>query len=334
MNLQTKVNVTVPDFSVDYNSKLMMLGSCFAENMGGRFSYYKFDVDVNPCGIVYNPLSVANALRLVIEGKRFKGEDLFQVGGKWASLFHHGAFSSTDQAVCLNRINERLERANRNLGALDLLVITWGTAWVYKYTKEGVVVANCHKIPSQEFERYRLSVEDIVAEYVPLIESLRQVNPGVRVVFTVSPIRHWKDGAHGNQLSKATLLLAIDQLQERLDHVYYFPAYEIVLDELRDYRFFADDMLHLSGFTIDYIWERLLYSYISPEVLGLMNQIGRINRGVAHRPFDTGSLEYRQLVKKLLAEIGVVTKEYPIVDFHEEIKYLESMSESGQSLGL
>ena len=305
--------------------RLMMLGSCFAENMGSKFSYYKFDVDVNPCGIIYNPLSVANVLRLIVEGKQFEKSDLRQVGGKWVSLYHHGAFSSTDPDECLRRINDRLTKATGELRTLDLLVITWGTAWVYRYTRENIVVSNCHKIPSQEFERSRLSVEDIVKEYLVLIGRLREINPGLRILFTVSPIRHWKDGAHGNQLSKATLLLAIDRLREELQHVYYFPAYEIVLDELRDYRFYADDMLHMSGFTVDYIWERFLYSFISPEVLGLMNQIGRVNKGVAHRPFDPQSEEYHRLVKKMLAEIAMISRSYPMIDFSEEKRKLNEV---------
>ena len=325
MNLQTKITVAAPDFLIDYNSRLMMLGSCFAENMGSKFSYYKFDVDVNPCGIIYNPLSVANVLRLIVEGKQFEKSDLRQVGGKWVSLYHHGAFSSTDPDECLRRINDRLTKATGELRTLDLLVITWGTAWVYRYTRENIVVSNCHKIPSQEFERSRLSVEDIVKEYLVLIGRLREINPGLRILFTVSPIRHWKDGAYGNQLSKATLLLAIDRLREELQHVYYFPAYEIVLDELRDYRFYADDMLHMSGFTVDYIWERFLYSFISPEVLGLMNQIGRVNKGVAHRPFDPQSEEYHRLVKKMLAEIAMISRSYPMIDFSEEKRKLNEV---------
>ena len=325
MNLQTKITVAAPDFLIDYNSRLMMLGSCFAENMGSKFSYYKFDVDVNPCGIIYNPLSVANVLRLIVEGKQFEKSDLRQVGGKWVSLYHHGAFSSTDPDECLRRINDRLTKATGELRTLDLLVITWGTAWVYRYTRENIVVSNCHKIPSQEFERSRLSVEDIVKEYLVLIGRLREINPGLRILFTVSPIRHWKDGAHGNQLSKATLLLAIDRLREELQHVYYFPDYEIVLDELRDYRFYADDMLHMSGFTVDYIWERFLYSFISPEVLGLMNQIGRVNKGVAHRPFDPQSEEYHRLVKKMLAEIAMISRSYPMIDFSEEKRKLNEV---------
>ncbi len=325
MDLQTKITITTSDFSIDYNSKLMMLGSCFAENMGNKFSYYKFDVDVNPCGIVYNPLSVANVLRLMVDGKQFGRENLRKVGEKWVSFYHHGAFSSTDPDECLYRINERLVKATEELRSLDLLVITWGTAWVYKYVRENVIVSNCHKIPSQEFERRRLSVDEIVTEYVAIINCLRKINPGLRILFTVSPIRHWKDGAHGNQLSKATLLLAIEQLQEKLERVYYFPAYELVLDELRDYRFYAEDMLHVSSFTVDYIWERFLYTFISPDVLGVMNQIARINKGMAHRPFDVFSEDYQRLAKKILAEIVMITRAYPMIDFSCEQEKLQKI---------
>lgn len=325
MNLQTKVNIAAPDFTIDYNSKLMMLGSCFAENMGSKFSYYKFDVDVNPCGIVYNPRSVANVLRLIVEEKKFGKEDLMQVGEKWVSLYHHGSFSSTDPGESLEKINQRLERASGEIRAADLLVITWGSAWVYRHVGTDVVVSNCHKIPSGDFDRYRLSVEEIVEEYTGLIGRIREVNPGIRVLFTVSPIRHWKDGAHGNQLSKATLLLAIDQLREKLSGVYYFPAYEIVLDELRDYRFYADDMLHMSSLTIDYTWERFLYSFISPEVLGLMNQIGRINKGLMHRPFDPRSNDYQRLLKNIQTEIDAIARSFPSIDFSEEKKKLNDL---------
>ena len=328
MDLQTKITITTSDFSIDYNSKLMMLGSCFAENMGNKFSYYKFDVDVNPCGIVYNPLSVANVLRLMVDGKQFGRENLRKVGEKWVSFYHHGAFSSTDPDECLYRINERLVKATEELRSLDLLVITWGTAWVYKYVRENVIVSNCHKIPSQEFERRRLSVDEIVTEYVAIINCLRKINPGLRILFTVSPIRHWKDGAHGNQLSKATLLLAIEQLQEKLERVYYFPAYELVLDELRDYRFYAEDMLHVSSFTVDYIWERFLYTFISPDVLGVMNQIARINKGMAHRPFDVFSEDYQRLAKKILAEIIMITRAYPMIDFSCEQEKLQKIIQS------
>ena len=257
MELQTKVDIPRPDFVIDYSTRMMMLGSCFTENIGEKFRYFKFDVDVNPCGIVYNPLSAANTLRLLLDGKTFTPEDLILVNGKWASLYHHGDFSSPDQAECLSRINDRLERARRQLAAADALIITWGTAWVYDHLRSGVTVANCHKLPPQEFKRRRLDIDEIVEEYSRLLVRIREAVPSIRVIFTVSPIRHLKDGAHGNLISKATLLLAEEEICGMFPgQCEYFPAYEIMMDELRDYRFYAEDMVHPSAQAVNYIWER------------------------------------------------------------------------------
>lgn len=318
MELQTKVDIPRPDFVIDYSTRMMMLGSCFTENIGEKFRYFKFDVDVNPCGIVYNPLSAANTLRLLLDGKTFTPEDLILVNGKWASLYHHGDFSSPDQAECLSRINDRLERARRQLAAADTLIITWGTAWVYDHLRSGVTVANCHKLPPQEFKRRRLDIDEIVEEYSQLLVRIREAVPSIRVIFTVSPIRHWKDGAHGNQLSKATLLLAIDALREKFPDVSYFPSYEIVLDELRDYRFYADDMLHVSPFAVNYIWERFKETYLPASLQTLMARIDRINKGVNHRPFDASSEEYRRFARNLLAEMEAITRDAPRADFSRE----------------
>ena len=318
MELQTKVAIARPDFGIDYSTRLMMLGSCFTENIGEKFLYHKFDVEVNPCGIVYNPVSVANTLRLLLDGKEFAPQDLIFANGKWASLWHHGEFSSPDRSACLAAINSRMRQARMRLAALDVLIVTWGTAWVYTHLRSGVIVANCHKLPAREFERHRLSVEAIVDDYARLLSRLWETNPSLCVIFTVSPIRHWKDGAHGNQVSKATLLLAADMLQRRFSGVDYFPSYEIVLDELRDYRFYADDMLHPSPLAVEYIWERFCDTYLSPSVLPLMARVDRINKGVAHRPFDAGSDDYRRFARKLLSDMEAVSGECPSVDFSQE----------------
>jgi hypothetical protein len=254
--------------------------------MGEKLAYYRFDAEVNPCGILYNPFSAATALEFLARDRRLAARDLLQVNGKWVSLYHHGSFSDPDRDACLERVNARLERAAGMTRAADLLVVTWGTAWVYEHAREGIVVANCHKIPDREFKRYRLSVDEIVARYSALLPVLRAINPGARLLFTVSPIRHWRDGARGNQLSKAILLLAIEQLQERFDNVFYFPAYEIVLDELRDYRFYAGDMLHLSPVAVDYIWEAFKRDYLSPACYPQMRQVETLRARLGHRPLD------------------------------------------------
>ena len=238
MELQTIVQIGKPDFRLDYASRILMAGSCFVENIGEKLKYFRFKVDVNPCGVVYNPLSVAGTLELLLERRRFVETDLWHRDGLWGSFLHHGSFSSPTAEECLQKINGRVVDSSRRLAATDLLILTWGTAWVYRHRETGIVVSNCHKFPASDFERQRLEVEEIVERYAVLFSRLWALRPGLKVLVTVSPIRHWKDGAHGNQLSKAVLLLAADRLAARFDNVSYFPSYEIVMDELRDYRFY------------------------------------------------------------------------------------------------
>lgn len=306
MEWQTKVEIPKADFQIGYASRILMLGSCFTENIGEKLTYFKFDADVNPCGIVYNPSSAARVLEILLEGKPFTEDELMQHDGKWLSLMHHGCFSSSQRDTCLFQINERLTRAAERLKNTDLLVITFGTAWVFRYKRDGRIVSNCHKIPASEFERFRLEPGEIVTEYTALIHRLRKVNPSLRVIFTVSPIRHWKDGAHGNQLSKSVLLLAIDSLVHRLEKVHYFPAYELVMDELRDYRFYAEDLLHVSPVTVEYIWERFRDTYMGKDTFELMTRIDKVNKTLLHRPTDAGSGKWLQLREKMSLEMSEI----------------------------
>lgn len=302
MNLQTKVDITQGAFTIGHTTCMLMLGSCFAENMGAKLQYYRFRIDINPCGIVYNPLSVAEVLRLLSNGQQLEGEDLLYNAEQWVSLMHHGDFSDPDKENCLEKINIRLKQSAEELKHVDVVLITFGTSWVYRYKKDGRIVANCHKLAADEFERFCLTVPDIVNEYMELIGHLRKINPNMKFLFTVSPIRHWKDGAHGNQLSKATLLLAIDELCRKLGDVYYFPSYEIVMDELRDYRFYADDMLHVSDMTVEYIWERFKDIYLQADTKGLMDRINKVNKTLMHRPSDENSPQWIDLLNKTRKE--------------------------------
>lgn len=304
MELQTIIKPEKPDFQVSYTTRMMMLGSCFVENIGARLEYFRFKTDINPCGIVYNPLSVANTLNILMEDKRFSQDDLWEQEGRWGSFSHHSSFCAPDAAGCLQKINTRLEEATGNLKQADVLVITWGTSWVYRHCATNRVVANCHKFPAADFERYRLTVEDIENVYVDLLGRLRNIRPELRVLFTVSPIRHWKDGAHGNQLSKAVLLLAIDRLVNRFDYVSYFPSYEIVMDELRDYRFYAEDMLHISPQGVEYIWEKFRDVYMSGDTVSLMKRVDKLNRILLHRPFDPENEVNRRLRRQAEEELG------------------------------
>lgn len=303
MDLQTIIKLEKPEFKIGYDTRMMMLGSCFVENIGEKLDYFKFDVDINPCGIVYNPVSVANTLQILMEGERFTRNDLLQNGDRWVSFSHHGSFSDRDPLRCLHKMNERLELSSAHFAQTDVLVITWGTAWVYRYRQSGQLVSNCHKFPSASFDRFRLGIADIVNLYSDLLPRLKEANPRLKVLFTVSPIRHWKDGAHGNQLSKAVLLLAIDELMQRFDFVSYFPSYEIVMDELRDYRFYAEDMLHISPQGVDYIWEKFKGQYFTTETLDFMKRIDKLNKILLHRPSDPDSEATLQLRQQASEEL-------------------------------
>ena len=303
MELQTIVNLEKPPFRLDYQSLIMMVGSCFVENVGEKLEYFRFHTDVNPCGIVYNPVSAAQTLRLLMERRQFVAEDLWHHGGLWGSFLHHGRFSDADCGACLEKINKRIQLSSEHLKHTDLLVITWGTSWVYEYLQTGQVVSNCHKFPAADFRRYRLKVEEIVDIYRELIQRLKAYNPSLNILFTVSPIRHWKDGAHGNQLSKAVLHLAIDELVNTFDFVDYFPSYEIVMDELRDYRFYTSDMLHVSPQGVDYIWEKFCSVYFDAPTLEVMHKVDKLNRTLKHRPSDPGSVASIQLRLRTLEEL-------------------------------
>ncbi|MDR1698876.1 MAG: GSCFA domain-containing protein, partial [Prevotellaceae bacterium] len=243
------------------------------------------------------PLSIAAALRRLISAKPYEEKDLFFDNGQWHSASHHSSFSDNDKSLCLQKINSRLAEASENLRNARHLFITFGTAWVYEWADGGETVGNCHKLPAKNFKRRRLNIEEIVEKYNDLTAELLAFNPNLNIIFTVSPIRHWKDGAHENQLSKSTLLLAIDRLKnENLD---YFPAYEIVNDDLRDYRFYASDMIHLSDVAIDYIWERVGETFFSAKTRKLNDEITQINKAREHRPFNPESEEYQDFLRKI-----------------------------------
>lgn len=308
MEFRTFVACEPSVYQMDYDSSILSVGSCFTENIGQKLDYFRFRTEVNPCGIVYNPLSAANVLRMLAERRRFTEEDLWENQGKWVSLYHHGRFSSEKKEDCLHSINTRLERAADFFKKTDFLLITFGTAWVYRHRKSGIIVSNCHRFPGSDFERFRLSVEEIVKVYQALLAELREKNPRLKVIFTVSPIRHWKDGAHANQTSKAVLLLSAEELCRTIPQTYYFPAYEILMDELRDYRFYADDMLHPSALAIEYIWEKFRDTWISPRIYDLMLRVDKLNKGLAHRPFSATSADYLNFKKRLVEEIQVLKK--------------------------
>ncbi len=262
-NLTTPVIVPQMPFSVDYSTGIVSLGSCFADEIGDRLQEADFHVEQNPFGALYNPASIAAAVRRLMEDRPIGMEDLVEHEGLWHSWHHHGSFSRTTAEETLAACNDRLHQAHEALKEASLLMVTFGTAWVFE--REGGIVANCHKLPPQMFVRRRMTVEEIVALWQPLLQELAAYYPKLNVLFTVSPIRHLADGAHGNQLSKSALLLAVDELVGNA-RCHYFPSYEIVLDELRDYRFFDEKMTHPTPLAVDVVWERFQRATMLPAV--------------------------------------------------------------------
>ena len=237
---------------------------------------------------------------------------------------HHGSFSGNSAEECLLRINERLGRAAAELPQTDWLMITWGTAWVYSLKENGKVVGNCHKQPDKLFTRRLLSVEEIVVEYFDLLKMLQELNPNLKVLFTVSPIRHAKDGMHGNQISKSTLLLAIDTLQHHYPMCHYFPSYEIMMDELRDYRFYADDMFHPSPMAVSYIWKCFGDTYFSSQTRQIMKEWEEIRKGLNHKPFDVRSEAYRSFLTQIVLKISRMKEKFPYFDLQKELEQCQA----------
>ena len=320
---RTKVNIPRSEYKFGYQKNAMMLGSCFVENIGAKLKSYKYQVDVNPFGVIYNPVSVSNSLRLLMDERELCEDDLNFQNNLWFSFNHHSKFSNTDLSQCLFDINKGIKESSKNLKEADFLFITFGTSWVYELLSSGTIVSNCHKLPAKDFNRYRLNVDEIVSIYKDLLVELLVFNPKIKVIFTVSPIRHWKDGANGNQLSKATLLLAIDQLIELFDQVLYFPSYEIVMDELRDYRFYSEDMIHLSDVALKYIWQRFSDIYITEGSKQVQKQIEKFILAANHRPFNVKSDSHQTFIRSSLAKIDEFLILNPSINLDDLIANLE-----------
>lgn len=319
IKLQTIVERPLRCPRIDYSHQLMLLGSCFATNMGMRLSEAKFCCDVNPYGVLYNPLSISTAVREMMAGKVYDAGDLYFNQGCWHSPMHHGDFSAASSWEALARINSRLRQATARLDHLDFLLLTWGTAWVYENRETGRVVGNCHKLPEKCFLRRKLSVNEIVLDTVSLLSGLFARNAGVQVVLTVSPIRHVRDGLHANQLSKSTLLLAAEQVLEAFPRqVFYFPAYELLLDELRDYRFYADDLVHPSELAVRYVWEHFVDWCLAPESLQAMAEYEALHKALTHKPLHPESEDYKRFLEQIMLKIERLNGKYPYFDLQNE----------------
>ena len=306
----TKIDIKPSEFRIDYSSKMVTLGSCFSENIGSKLKGAYFDIDVNPFGVLFNPISIKQSLELAVDGKMFTEHDLFQHNSLWNSFYHSSYFSDTDKDKCLAKINSRLLNFATSIKSIDYLIITFGTAWVYKHHSNGKVVSNCHKLPASTFERYRLSAEEIVEQYTDIIHKLQLINPNIKFIFSVSPVRHWKDGPTENNISKGILLQAIQQLEKEFNNVLYFPAFEIVVDELRDYRFYASDMLHPSELAVDYIFSNFQNAFFQSETVSVYNELVQYAKAIHHKPTHIDTPEYEKFRVSIDAKRNELINKY------------------------
>ena len=327
MQFTTKTVLPAGEMVISHRDKIILIGSCFAGNIGRRLMERKFKLCSNPFGVQYNPLSIAQVLRRVASGEPF-GEhspEIFEHSGKWHSIMHHSDFSRSSRDELLECINGSLAQAHAMAGECSVVVVTLGTAYVYTRKSDGCIAGNCHKLPGRDFDRRLLGVKEIVDELSAVIEAYKAMCGEVKFLFTVSPIRHLRDGAHDNQKSKSTLLLAIDEIIAHNSNCHYFPAYEIMLDELRDYRFYADDMVHPSPVAVEYIWECFSKCYFSEDTEIINSGVEEIIKGLEHRPFDAASDGYRRFLAGLIGKMETMVAKYPQLDFEKEIRQCNTL---------
>ena len=281
MKFRTEIPTPKFPFDINYQDKLMMVGSCFSDHIGNFFQEMRFDTLSNPFGTLFNPVSIANALKMSIEPSLFNEQYVDFFNEKWISYAHHGKFSHPDKETFLQNISQNLNRAHDFLASANCLFLTFGTAYCYRLIERDLIVANCHKIPAARFEKLLLTIEQIAGLYQELLKQLQQFNPQLKIIFTVSPVRHLADGFHENQISKSILHLSVNQLINNVN-TFYFPSYEMVQDDLRDYRFYATDLCHPSDAAVTYIREKLTEAFFTPETQERMKEVVKENKAQGH----------------------------------------------------
>lgn len=299
MNFTTQIPISKHENNISHKDRIMLLGSCFTENIGNKLSINGFETLINPFGILYNPFSICSSLNRIIDLKFLVSEDLVKVNEFWYSYEHHGVFRDENRDNLLQTINLGITKANIFLKETNWLIITLGTAWIFFLKENNKILGNCHKLNPQLIDKRLLTVDEIVENTNLTINRIRKINPNIKIILTVSPIRHWKQGYRENLISKSTLHLAIDQICKSITYCSYFPAYEIVMDELRDYRFYKADMLHPSEIAVDYIWEKFATHLFSDSTINLCKDYSRLYSMKQHKAFNPESQGYKQHLIKI-----------------------------------
>lgn len=312
IKLTTPVSILKSETEITHPQPITLIGSCFSQHIGEKLNHHLFKTNPNCFGTVFNPISIVNNLTRLINQQLYTEADFYNFEGEKIVNFNT-QFSSFDTEInsALKIENEALTKEIEYFKNIDILIITFGTAWVYEFNKSKKIVANCHKIPNTNFSKRLLSIEEIIIAYQPILEQLKHLN----IIFTVSPVRHSKDGLHKNNLSKSSLHLAINKLTEQFENCSYFPAYEIVIDELRDYRFYNDDLIHPTDLAVNYVWEKFSDCYFTEDTQQLNTKIAKIQTALNHKPFNPKSEEYQKFVANTQKQITTLKQKHSFLDF-------------------
>ena len=308
---------------IDHSQLLFLAGSCFTEQIGQKLSAHKFRIIDNPNGILFNPVSISKSVLSYIQNKQYGEADLFYHNELWGSWEHHTRFSSVSKDTCLQKINASQSAAHGFSKNADWVLLTLGSAFVYELENKQVV-ANCHKVPTDKFKKRVLAIDEVVTVLENLLLNLKAFNPKLKIIFTISPVRHLRDGFIANNSSKAILINSVHHVVDKYEHAFYFPSYELIIDDLRDYRFYAEDMVHPNYAATNYVWEKFVTTCIDPSSQILMREINTINAARHHKPFNPASQAHQKFLKINLAKIEKLKEQFPYLNFEEEILFFNS----------
>lgn len=317
MKFSTVVPIVKLPKQLTYGDKILSLGSCFAVNIGKKFKQFQFQNVVNPFGILFHPKAIEQIVEYAYSGYEFSEKDVFCHNEIWSCFAVHSDMNELEEEDIITKLNIKLFDLQAALKESSLLILTFGTAWVYEYCQTGEIVANCHKVPQSEFVKRLLNYDEIVESYLRIIYLVKELNPNIQIMFTLSPVRHIKDGIVENQRSKALLHAAMQDVLEQLKgtELFYFPSYEIMMDELRDYRFYKADMLHPNEIAIDYIWEKFVENCIAEDSISVMKKVDEVQKGLNHRPFNPTATQHLNFLDTLIEKIDFLLEKYPFMSF-------------------
>lgn len=316
MKFSTEVPIPIIENKITYDSKIVSIGSCFAENISQKLSYFQFQNSVNPTGILFHVNAIKQLLDRIVNNRIFTEKDVFYFNEVWSSFECHSSMNQLSKEKKISVLNKNLELFNSQLQQATHFILTLGTAWVYESIETGKIVANCHKVPQKMFRKKLLSIDEIENNLIEIQNLIKKIAPTIQMIYTISPVRHIKDGFTENQRSKAHLIVALQQFLEKNPKTnYYFPAYEILIDELRDYRFYTEDLIHPTNIAINFIWEKFKNACIEPSIYEDMKKIEKLQNALSHKPFNPHSTAFEKFKNTIEKNKNEIIEKYPFMNF-------------------